>query len=417
VLNLRIGLAFGVHFEEKSNLDSARTEKFGAKGSRQMQKEEVLKDAEDYNQLFEEMKQKLDKDFKDNKLYVRDWHSFDESVVRDKYSEMGPCSSFESEQSRQSFPLRTTCPQMKDPEYLARLELFRERLKSKYQYNNIYFHRAGDPEVSLMEAVACRRTQTYEREVFNQADLFHLLDDDTDEEVEDLELDPNYIGILLKGIVEKLSENDLDSLMSDEVDDNFEWGGFGKKKRKRNMVVDLDEIIGSFEIDDFGNIVLNRELMRDNFNRQVNKHGYLIDERRNVINQEGSVIFEADELDSDEDLPMPFKFEVRKKQLLKSQDKFKVDPDQQILADEDNVLQMEEEKVEEEMVRLQSLTKYSSPKSNLMASGSKLEGKDSGDEDEEEEEEDEDRLKKKSPFSKKEIRLAKAYGGAPKASP
>ena len=42
--------------------------------------------------------------------------------------------------------------------------------------------------------------------------------------------------------------------------------------------------MGAFDIDNFGNINLNMELMRDNFNRQVNKHGYLVDAGGNIIN-------------------------------------------------------------------------------------------------------------------------------------
>jgi hypothetical protein len=39
----------------------------------------------------------------------------------------------------------------------------------------------------------------------------------------------------------------------------------------------MDDIMGAFDIDDFGNIILNNDIMRDNFNRPVNKHGYLVD--------------------------------------------------------------------------------------------------------------------------------------------
>lgn len=42
--------------------------------------------------------------------------------------------------------------------------------------------------------------------------------------------------------------------------------------------------MGMFDIDDFGNIQLNTETMRDNLNRKVNKNGYLIDNLRNIIN-------------------------------------------------------------------------------------------------------------------------------------
>ena len=80
--------------------------------------------------------------------------------------------------------------------------------------------------------------------------------------------------------------------------------------------------MGMFDIDDYGNIMLNQETMRDNLNRKVNKHGYLIDSKKNIVNQDGDIIFEVDELDEDEELPMPYRFEKRKKQLLKQDEKF-----------------------------------------------------------------------------------------------
>ena len=56
------------------------------------------------------------------------------------------------------------------------------------------------------------------------------------------------------------------------------------KKRKRDVQFDIDEITGAFDIDDFGNMMINWQTMRDNLNRRVNKHGYLIDGHRNIIN-------------------------------------------------------------------------------------------------------------------------------------
>jgi len=72
-----------------------------------------------------------------------------------------------------------------------------------------------------------------------------------------------------------------------------------------------------FDIDDYGNIMLNRDTMRDNLNRKVNNNGYLIDNQRNIINQDGDIIFEYPELDENEEIPLPYRFEKRKKQLLK----------------------------------------------------------------------------------------------------
>ena len=176
----------------------------------------------------------------------------------------------------------------------------------------------------------------------------------------------------------------------------------------------MDDIVGAFDIDDFGNILLDKESLRDNFNRPVNKHGYLVDSNGNIINQEGQIIFEAEELDSDEELPMPYKFESRKKQLLKAQEKFTIDPSSAPKhVDDENLLALEEEKVEEELHKLRSLSRGSSADSNLGDSPSKYELQNQADKDDEDEGEESKGKRKKGKFSKKEIRLAKAYGGEP----
>lgn len=67
----------------------------------------------------------------------RDWHSCDDEVMREWYDDLGPESDFNaSEITHMSFP--DNPKRLQDAEYLARLELFRELLKSKYNYNNCY---------------------------------------------------------------------------------------------------------------------------------------------------------------------------------------------------------------------------------------------------------------------------------------
>ena len=43
--------------------------------------------------------------------------------------------------------------------------------------------------------------------------------------------------------------------------------------------------MGVFDIDDFGNMIFGGQegQKRDNFNRKVNKHGYLVDHNGNII--------------------------------------------------------------------------------------------------------------------------------------
>jgi hypothetical protein len=94
-----------------------------------------------------------------------------------------------------------------------------------------------------------------------------------------------------------------------------------KKKGGKKEVPDfeLTDIMGEFEIDDLGNFIILRgergELL-DKKERRVNRRGYLIDRFGNVINKENQVIFKAIELDSDDEIPAPFGFEKRKKNLL-----------------------------------------------------------------------------------------------------
>lgn len=131
------------------------------------------------------------------------------------------------------------------------------------------------------------------------------------------------------------------------------------RKRRRDVQFDIDDIMGMFDIDDFGNIILNRETMRDNLNRRVNLHGYLVDQKRNIINQDGDIIFEAEELDEDEEIPMPYRFEKRKKQVLKHDEKVnEVQTEKNF--DIDSILQEEENKVEEEFQRLKDASRPSS---------------------------------------------------------
>lgn len=81
--------------------------------------------------------------------------------------------------------------------------------------------------------------------------------------------------------------------------------------------------MGDFEIDDLGNYIImrgeNGELL-DSRERLVNRRGYLIDRFGNVINVQGQVIFKAIELDFDDEIPAPFGFEKRKRNLMKKKE-------------------------------------------------------------------------------------------------
>ena len=61
--------------------------------------------------------------------HPRDWHSFDGNVLREPYDDMECESYFNSEISHDSFPMPQPKRKTKNPEYLARLEIFRQNLK------------------------------------------------------------------------------------------------------------------------------------------------------------------------------------------------------------------------------------------------------------------------------------------------
>ena len=85
--------------------------------------------------------------------------------------------------------------------------------------------------------------------------------------------------------------------------------------RIRNLPhFEIDELIGRFDLDDEGNfIILSRAVafgrteLIDLDGRLVNERGYLIDDDGNVITRAPErVIFEADELEDDGEIPAPF---------------------------------------------------------------------------------------------------------------
>lgn len=134
---------------------------------------------------------------------------------------------------------------------------------------------------------------------------------------DEAEIDLDYTKDLIDNVIDGISESES----------NLGTKKRAKKKRKnvtnkrKNEIPDFElaDIMGDFEIDDLGNFIILRgekgELL-DKKERRVNRRGYLIDRFGNIINKMGQVIFKAVELDSDDEIPAPFGFEKRKKNLL-----------------------------------------------------------------------------------------------------
>jgi hypothetical protein len=106
-----------------------------------------------------------------------------------------------------------------------------------------------------------------------------------------VEYDPDFAKDLLKNLIDNLS--DLPSSTGkDSVELDYDSQGFIRRKRRVTREnFDLDDILGTFNIDDFGNIILDMQALRDNVGRRVNKHGYLVDAKGNIVNQEGDILF------------------------------------------------------------------------------------------------------------------------------
>lgn len=145
--------------------------------------------------------------------------------------------------------------------------------------------------------------------------------EDSDMEVvldEEPEIDDELAKGLIQGVLGGLSDQESDS------------GVLKKKKQKKKKKAkppakreipefELADIMGEFEIDDLGNFIILRgergELL-DKKEKRVNRRGYLIDRFGNVVDKNGQIIFKAIELDSDDEIPAPFGFEKRKRNLL-----------------------------------------------------------------------------------------------------
>ncbi len=176
----------------------------------------------------------------------------------------------------------------------------------------------------------------------------------------------------------------------------------------------MDDILGTFNIDDFGNIVLDTQALRDNLGRRVNKHGYLVDAKGNILNQEGDILFHYAELDEDEDLPHPYRFEKRRKHLLKEKSlKFGMTTEgaeARRLFDIDSVMMNEDEQVEEEFQKLRDLSRPSSVDSLMGNNNMRMINNNSAEKDLNLDLEDHE---SKSAADKRAIQMAKAYGGQP----
>ena len=73
----------------------------------------------------------------------------------------------------------------------------------------------------------------------------------------------------------------------------------------------IDEVIGEYEEDKNGTQIILKTKdgkLNDKYGRLVNRRGYLIDGEGNIVTRGGILIFYADEVDFDDEIPAPYCF-------------------------------------------------------------------------------------------------------------
>lgn len=285
-----------------------------------------------------------------------------------------------------------------------------------------------------------RRTQTYERDIAigydpfdRQGEEYTLSDEDRN-----AEYDPVFGYSLFQNLIDNIS--DLPSSSGAISEDSSTKDANRKKRKRRNGKYitrdnfEIDDIMGEFEIDDRGNLIFpevpaeeleaykkkrgkDAVLIKDKQGRMVNKHGYLIDKRGNILNEDGDVMFQFMELDSDEDLPQPYKFEKRRKHMLSHSRSFKHEMTvenaeaKRHLFDIDSAIDNEDKQLEEEFNRLRQMSRPSSVDS-LVGSQPPV-PRDSRRKKRQNSQDDIDEDELWQNADPKQRRLAKAYGGKP----
>lgn len=165
-----------------------------------------------------------------------------------------------------------------------------------------------------------RRTQTFLRELL-QVDAEELHESDMEILMEEeAEIQPEYAIGLINTIIDGVSDHTEEVPPVVATKSSIEVKRRVFKAKKEIPDFELQDIMGEFEIDDLGNYIImrgeNGELL-DKMERLVNRRGYLVDRFGNVINRQGNIIFKVVELDVDDEIPAPFGFEKRKKNILK----------------------------------------------------------------------------------------------------
>jgi hypothetical protein len=133
--------------------------------------------------------------------------------------------------------------------------------------------------------------------------------------------------------------------------------GDGRDKKKRRRLPKerlatipefaLEEILGDFELREDGSRAPQREGRHqvDRTGHRVNNMGYLIDPACNVVKRDGQVVFRAEEVDSDDEIPAPFCYELKKQQLAAPEPQNPVEVFQNQMFDNDDIIEQQYQKL------------------------------------------------------------------------
>ena len=181
---------------------------------------------------------------------------------------------------------------------------------------------------------------------------------------DEAEIDYDFAHDLIEKVIDKISADE-----EEEVPKKIKKEKKKKPFKAKKEIPDFElaDIMGEFEIDDLGNFIImrgeNGELL-DQKERTVNRRGYLIDRFGNVINTNGNVIFRAVELDVDDEIPAPYGFEKRKKNLLKlgDENQFRVESIHESITENQQSQQMkleDEDILDKEIADIREKSKLS----------------------------------------------------------
>lgn len=253
-------------------------------------------------------------------------------------------------QRRMSFPMRAEeLEEVENPIFFEAIDEYRNKLLLQ-QADNVYADsRPPKAVVISTPPVMCEMTtQTMLRDI--------IFEEHSDEELrgaeyEEAELESNFAGQLIEGVIDNLSESSefrqTHKLDADRLRDIPEF--------------ELEDILGLFDVDENGNFIFKTHngINSDNNNRRVNKKGYLVDIHSNIINKKGDIIFYEHELSSDGEIPAPFVYEKHKTDFLNKAMKRK----EGLLIDPNYMMEDDEDLVEAELEKMRPNSKESSVES------------------------------------------------------